>query len=242
MNTIELKAYQPKRNPELVARPVQNEFGYLVTGQGKEGVFELLSEAEKKKLPFVVQNDTAVKLTDGMIMHLDSPKDQINWEWLKKHPYITMTKLATPPKDAAFYVFDPTKNAVERSSREKRRNKVMAQVYDLSETELRALAGALGIGTGSGLLIEQLETYVSDRVNADIASVEKLLGRRELIAAKFLYFQARNKSIIVKSNGWIKYGEDLRMGVTDDEAVEFMLLPENEEVVLAIRQSLNAPD
>jgi len=238
MNVIILKAYKPHKNPEVVLRPAEDASGNLFTGQGKSGFFNLLTETEKKRLPYLVTPATSVKLTDGTILNVENnEKDKINWEWMKKHPYITERKEEHPSPNAVFYVYDPQKNASERVSRERRRTMILAKIYGLSETDQRNLAGGLGLGDSSGLNIDQVMSFISDKVETDVTLVETLTNRKDLLSAKNLFYKAKQKNIIIKENGWFKYG-DHRLGTTEDMTVENMLDPANAEIVLAVRAGL----
>lgn len=243
-----IRAYNPSKNPESRICPIRDESGNTLTGQGKSGYYEALTEAEFRgleKTGILVTPETSKKIHNDFVLDLDSRTGAATWGWMQHHPYIDKQREDERTKSlrSIFYVHDEQREAELHVSKTKKNTLVLAAIYKMTLTEKRDLFTALGLGDSSTLSDELLEVALERKANSSLNTVIEVLEKREETGAKdtnarSLYHDAVNYRVIeTQASGVVTFGgaNGLHLGRTEDEIVNFFLIPANGETVVAIQ-------
>lgn len=243
---IVFRAFDTKKQQPATLRPLQDKSGRLYTGQGSTGYYELLTEAEKKALPFVVDPFTKVIITDGFVMDpKNNPVDAINWKWVQKHPYVVLNKeKKSSSRDAVFYVQNLKKEAEQRVTSTKLRDKARYLVqFDLSVEKLRYTAKVLGHANPESFGEDEIRDYLLQFCETAPEAVISASSMEDSAKSEaiILFNDLKKWRLISKHRGgWRFGGEDGPfVGVNDEKVIEFLQNPEKQDTVAAMKAELD---
>jgi len=242
-DVIVFRAYDSKRQNPVKLSPLEDASGRLFTGQGKYGYLELLSEEEKKTLPYIVTNDTILSLESGDVLDMKNPIDAINWEWVKKHPYVALDEEeGKSSRDAVLYVDNPERKAEVHVTKDKQITLAKAKIYAVSNSKKTLLAKALGNPGADSFSVNILEEWLIEKAELMPTIVTKYLEEKNKDSLAMLAFVEEIKlfSMLTRFAGTWKYGgrDGLILGTTEEEVVDFLLDKKNEENLFIIQEKL----
>ena len=242
-NQIVLRAYNSKRLTPVKLSPLEDRTGKLYTGQGKYGYFELISEEEKKKLPYIVTRETVVSIENGDVLNLDDPITAENWKWMQKHPYIALDQEdGLSSRDAVFYVDNPERKAEIHITRDKRVTMAKAKVYAASLNKKIQLAHALGNPGAKAMSVSLLEEWLINKAEETPDTIVKLLDKdaSARLTAMTLFEDMKRYSMAIRKAGTWRFGDDngIPLGNDDEEVILFLLDEKNNEQVYLIQEQL----
>lgn len=245
MEKIVFKPYNIKRTLPIVVGPLPDKTGKLYTGQGKYGYLELLTKEERDTMPYIIDENTRIRIEPGKILYLNDPIDAANWAWMQKHPYISLEKEKdSSNRDAVFYVDRPEAEAKEKVTRSKKVVTVKYKIQvELSLAEKVKVASSLGFPGAEHADANILESWLLSQVDEFPDTVEKLIDpkNKESMEAQAMFHDFLRLGILKKvRGGHYKFGgpEGESLGHTEEMAINFMLDPANKDVVLAMRSQL----
>ena len=242
-NLIVFRAYNSKRQNPVKLSPLEDKSGRLYTGQGKYGYYELLSEEEKKTLPFVIDHETVVSLESGDTLNLENPVDAANWEWIKKHPYIALDEeTGRSSRDAVLYVDNPERKAEIHVSKDKKVTMAKAKIYAASNARKVLLAKALanpGADSMQATILEEWLITIAEKSPNIINGYLDDKKKEELEIRAFIE-ELKLYSLLIRFAGTWKYGgsDGIIVGNDNDECVSYVLDKKNEENVFVMREKL----
>jgi len=242
-NLIVFKAYSKKRQTPVKLSPLEDKTGKLFTGQGKYGYFELLTEEEKRALPYIVTHDTIVSLLPGDSLNLSDPVDSINWEWVKKHPYIALDEeTGLSSRDAVLFVEDLERSAELAVRKDKTVTIAKAKIYSASNARKILLAKALGNVAADSLSTAMLEEYLIEKAILSPAIIVKYLDEKNksLVEAKAFIEELKLNNLLIRYAGSWKYGgkDGVTVGSTDENTIEYIGDKKNAEQVFIMKERL----
>lgn len=242
---IVLRAYDSKRQTPIKVSPLEDRSGRLFTGQGKFGYYELLTEEEKKELPYIIKNNTVITLESGTTLDLkDNPIDKANWKWISKHPYVAIDEeLGRGNKDAVLFVDNPERSAEIHISKDKKITMAKAKIYGASSTKKVQLATALGHPGAASLSGNLLEDWLITKAEDMPEPITKLLdtNKSKHVEALVLFEELKHFDLLIKHAGTWRFGgrDGLSVGQGGDDVSEFLRDKKNEEQVYIMSQQLN---
>lgn len=262
---ILIKAFRPKTQLPVKCSPCEDMTGKLFTGQGKHGYYETLTEEEKRNLHLVVTNNTVMIITHDMVLRVadrdekgntkDEPGvdydiiDDIHWQWLKRHPYLAMTR-KDRNRDTSFYVENLEIEAEHDLKVSKPITKARYLIeYEASASQLITAAKALGYPAPESQKVSVLQKWLREYAETDsgrlVEAVLKVLSpdNNAFTNAKVLFEDLKKAGIVAKHAGNVwKYGGDRGtfLGRSESAVVDYIMDNENKENVLAMKDSLKS--
>jgi len=243
---IVLRALKTKTQQGLKARPCEDYTGHVYTGQGPTGHYETLSEELKKELSYIITPRTEVVLSDGKVFDLDNnPIDVANWKWLRRHPYIAMSKRqCEASRDARFYVDDPKQEAERRvvTSRAKDKARYIIQ-YTASRDQLVKAAFLLGNLGADQMELSVLQDTLLQHADTMAAITLDALepSNAERTNAKLLLVDLIKRRLVQRGDGgFFRFGgaSGMSLGHTEEVVIDFMLDDKNAEAVQMMESAL----
>jgi hypothetical protein len=242
--TITFCAFRPRTQQAVTCRPLQDKSGKLYTGQGVYGYYELLTEDDKRKLPFIFDYETSVVVEEGKVLNLSDPYDAALWKWLKKHPYIALDKSLTgSSRDKVFYVANERKEAKERIDKSAKIDEARPAVRKLSQQDQVRVAKALGLEGAAGFSPEQVLDWLLNKATTSPETVLSTIdpANKAKTNAKVFVKDIVKWNVIERGRDGVFYfgGKDgINLGHTEDMVVDYLISPENAERVKAMRAML----
>lgn len=241
-----IKALNTKDQLPCKARPCEDATGRIFTGQGPTGHYETLSNEDKERLSFIITPDSEITLSNDKVIDLDkNPIDQVNWVWLRKHPYLALSKeKAARSRDARFYIEDAVAEAANRVSSAKVRDRIRYQIQEtLSKEDLIKTASLLGNLGADGMSVTALQDYLLLLADSSPDLVAKAInpGNPEETNAKLLLMELTKYKLIQRGDGGqFRFGGDKGMilGHTPELVVSWLMDGKNSETVQMMRNNL----
>jgi hypothetical protein len=238
---ITICAYKPKTQLPVVCRPMMDKSGKLFTGQGQFGYYELLTEEEKRKLPFIFDYETSIVLEDGKTFNMNDPYDRGVWKWLRKHPYLALDRAAGEGnRDAVFYMANAVKEAKERVDKTARIDEARPAVRKLSHNDQIRVAKALGLDGALGFTPDQILDWLLNKASSDPETVLATIdpGNKVRVNAKVALKDFIKYGVIARmKDGAFYFGgeEGVNLGHTEEMVVDYMIDPANSERVKGMK-------
>lgn len=235
-------AFRPRTQQSVTCRPTLDKSGKLYTGQGSHGFYELLTEEDKRKLPFIFDYGTSIVIEEGKVLDLEDPYDAAVWKWLQKHPYIALDK-SIVNRDAVYYVANEIKEAKERIDKSAKVDEARPAVRKLSQADQVRVAKALGLDGAAGFSPEQVLDWLLNKCNSNPETVLNAIdpANKAKVNAKVFVKDIVKWGVIERARDGVFYfgGQDgVSLGHTEDMVVDYLLNPENAERVKAMRGML----
>lgn len=237
-------AFRPRTQQAVTCRPLQDKSGKLWTGQGTYGYYELLTDEDRKKLPFIFDAETKVVIEEGKTLNLSDPYDAAVWKWLKKHPYIALDKsLGANNRDKVFYVANERKEAKERIDKSAKIDEARPAVRKLSQQDQVRVAKALGLESAAVFSPEQILDWLLNKATTQPEAVLSAIdpaNKAKVNAAIFVKEIIKWKVIERLRDGSYYLGgaDGVSLGHSDDMVVNYLLDPQNAERVKAMKAML----
>lgn len=231
----------------VILRPCFDSTGRVYTGQGPTGHYETLSEEDKRSMNYVITPETTVVLTHDKVISWLNPIDRANWKWVRRHPYLALTKeKADSSRDAVFFVHNPVAEASRRVVASKVRDKARYIIqYEANRDVLVRACKVLGHLGADTLLDSQLQDYLLQQADApgmaqmvlDAVSREE----SELVKAKILLSELQKYRLVQRGDaGLFRFGGEkgAPLGHTEDMILSFMMDEKNHDTVLVMKNAL----
>lgn len=244
-DTIVLLAKHGDQLP-TVLRPCQDKTGRVFTGQGPTGHWETMSEEDKRQ-SYVITPETSVVLTNERVIDWNNPVDRANWVWMRRHPYIAMSKeQMRSSRDAVFYVQNQVAEATARVQASKIRDKARYVVqYDSNRDSLLRAAKVLGHIGADSLTDTMLQDYLLQQ--ADFPGMAQMVleavttENSELVNSKVLFTELQKYRLVQRGDaGLFRFGGEkgAPLGHTEETVLEFMMDVKNADTVLMMKNAL----
>jgi hypothetical protein len=242
-NLIVFRAYNSKRQMPIKLSPLEDKTGKLFTGQGKYGYYDLLTEEEKRNLPYVVNHETVITIKTGDILNLKDPVDATNWEWIKKHPYIALDEEeGRGSRDVVMYIDNPEKKAEMHVVKDKKITMAKAKIYSASNAKKTQLCKALGNPGADTLSINMLEDWLILQAETMYEQITKLLDdkNKTLLNYKIFIEELKQHNLIINHIGVWKYGgkDGVVMGSDEDEIIKYLSDKKNQDEVFIMKEKI----
>lgn len=244
MDKIVFRAYDKRRQQPVKVSPLYHrDKGGIYTGQGEYGIYELLTEEEKKKLPYLVTPSTVVSIHDGKAFDLNKPADKINWEWVQYHPYIALDReKGHSSRDVAFYVENKRKESSERINRDKLMTKAKMALYDASLADQKLVAKAYGMVSPDSFSEEEIQAFILNVIESSPGSVVDAFspgekGRVHIMA--MLKDLLRHRVVVLAKGSYFHQSPSgVFLGKTEQAVVDFFNDPENSSLLDSMEEQL----
>lgn len=231
----------------VTLRPCFDSTGRVYTGQGPTGHYETLSEEDKRSMNFVITPETTVVLTPDKVINWQNPVDRANWKWVRRHPYLALTReKADSSRDAVFYVDNPVAEASRRVIASKVRDKARYIIqYEANRDVLVRACKVLGHMGADTLLDSQLQDHLLQQ--ADIPGMAQMVldavsaQESELVKAKILLSELQKYRLVQRGDGGLfRFGGEkgAPLGHTEDTILSFMMNEKNHDTVLMMKNAL----
>lgn len=245
---IVFKAYDQNIKRPVKCSPAEDETGKLFTGQGPDGYFESLSEADKHRMAYVVNHFTVLSINDGKALKPSSQVDKENWRWLQFHPYISLTKEKKGPaaSKAAYYVENKRVEAERRVTASKDKDKARYLIqFELSYEKQLNVAKVIGHPSPEGFSPLELQDYLLSQTETIAPAILQAADPKnsEESGVKIAFHDLMKWKVIEKfKGGTIRFGgaDGTFLGHNEPKVMEFLRNKDNEETVAAILAQLDA--
>lgn len=239
---IQIAAFRPKTQLPVTCRPLPDRTGKHWTGQGEHGYYELLSAKEKETLRFIITPDTTFVLEDGKVLKEDDMFDVANWQWLQRHPYLTLDK-EKKTSDVVYYVVNPQKEAKAYVDNTAKQDEARPAVRRLSESDRQRVAQALGLNGAHTFAPEQLLQWLLQRATSTPEAVLDTIDpkNRARVSARIFFDNAVRWGIIKREKDGVFYfggPNGATVGHSDEVAITYLIDPKNVERVKAMKAML----
>lgn len=242
---ITFAAFSPKTQLPVTLRPCNDKTGKLYTGQGQYGYFENLTEEEKKSLIIVIDHATQAVIEDGTVLDLDNPIDAANWKWIQRHPYVCMDKAVkkSSNRDAVYYIVNAQKEAQLYVDTTAGTDEARPAIRKLSLTDQTKVAKVLGLHASETFPPAQLLSWLLQECNTRPGAVLEAINPENArkVNAKIFFDEALRWGIIARGkDGNLYYGGEkgVVVGINEQQAIEFLLSPENAERTRAMKAAV----
>lgn len=244
---ITFAAFNPKTQLPVTLRPCNDKTGRLYTGQGQHEHFENLTEEEKKNLVVIIDHHTTVVIEDGLVIDLDNPIDAANWKWIQRHSYICLDKAQkkSSSRDAVFYIVNAQKEARLYIDTTEKIDLARPAVRKLSLTDQAKVAQVLGLHASETFPPDQLLAWLLQECNTRPGAVLDAINpdNARRVNAKIFFDNALRWGIIERGkDGNLYYGGEkgVVVGVNEDQAIDYLIAPENAERARAMKAAVAA--
>jgi hypothetical protein len=210
--------------------PLEKNTQRIYTGQGN------LNEEQKRNLSVVVTHDTVVAINDGHVFDLSDEVQAIHWKWVQKHSYIAESLEAAQNNPyALFYVEDLDVDMDKKSDKRDLIFRAMDFLKKATESKKREIMRLIGTDA-KFFTYRQVTDHLEDRAFTNPAEILNAAGDRNYHGKLLLYRLIDGKMVTV-NRGVYKYG-DIVMGVSEEQALEFMKDGKNIPLIEAMRKNL----
>lgn len=244
---IVFRAYNNKFQQPVKAMPAEDETGKLFTGQGTDGYFESLSEADKHKMAFVIDNFTTVTISDGKTLKPGNLIDRENWRWVQFSPYICLDRAKGASSRSAVYYVENRKAEAERrisTTRDRDRARYLLQ-FDLSYEAQLKVAKVIGHPGPEGFSPIELQDYLLTQAETIPSAILQAADPKnaEESGVKIAFHDLLKWRIVEKHRGGVfRFGgpDGIFLGHNEGAVMEYLKNSKNEETVAAILSELEA--
>lgn len=225
------------------------------TGQGKKGYYESLTPEEIKALgeSRVITPTTTITLNPNDVWDLeDNEIQKANFEWVIRHPYVAIDReeLARKPK-ARFFVMNELRDSEVRLKNSELEDEMRYKIRQESEAMVSKISRVLGNPAYLNHSKDQLVDFIFAKFKDGKESVMNLkLAKRMLdkknraeFEARLLFQDLRQYGLIRKAGSLWGYGRSTDeaptpLGSNIEDAIAFMLNPDNGELINMMRATL----
>jgi hypothetical protein len=198
-----------------------------------------LSEDDKKKLDFWVDEDSKLTITNNIQFNLDDEVDKANWNWVKHCPAIaeSFDKAQRSGRDVLFYVH----NEDAQAKKELTADDLLFQALDLIKKDrddmLEGRARVMGFNMDGDSKLA-IRTFLN-KMAKDPKTVLKIIEayNSQSVGLQLMFLRATDKKVINISNGVFMYGTT-PLGPTEDTAIKTLSDPANRELVTQLESEL----
>lgn len=242
---VVFRAFNNKNPQPVKLSPCEDETGKLFTGQGQDGYFESLSQADLHKMSFVIDHSTKIAINDGKVLKPTNMADRENWRWIQLHPYIVINReQGSSSRMAVFYVENRKAEAAKRVALSKLRDKARYLIqYELSYEKQLKVARTIGHPAPEGFSPMELTDYLLTQSEAIAPAILKAAdpANDEQSGVKIALHELIRWKIIDKYRGGVyRFGgpEGVFVGHNEEKCMEYLTKQENQETVAAILAQL----
>jgi len=188
-----------------------------------------LSEDDKKKLDFWVDEKSKMVLKDGITFNLSNPIDKANWEWIRycKQVAASVDDLLHSP-EAMFYVHIEGREAKQKNSRSIAKFEAQKFVIDDAMENYASRCLLLGMDF-EGESPEVMREFLLEKAMETPEDVKRIYTSKNL-SIHLLYLTAKKKSLIKESRGVMMYDHHI-LGVNDEAAIAYLQDPDSKGIV-----------
>jgi hypothetical protein len=202
-----------------------------------------LSEDQKRRVSYVVDENTSVILEPGFQLNLNDIVHAINWGWLKHCPTLGLSEDDMLNKASCYYyVYDAVQESKQKLTRSELVYEAMGFVKNLSDTKLSHYARLLGERMESMEPIAIRQYLYSLAEHQDIAKIKSILALKSDpdIEIKRKINQLVDKGFIKVINGNLYKFHDVELGKGVEEVVSFYKSsnPLNKDIVINLNKAL----
>lgn len=230
----------PKCKDTVVAR--QDRSGYI-TGLTKEEEKELeeaifLAPGTLSRFSEYWQ-DYAVFLTEkGLMLDTESPKDLIDYKLLLMSEKVanSVNEQVHFPK-ARYVIYDILEDAKKENEFNKIKKKAFAEFNKLSIPEMKNILKLFGnsVDNSTDEIVENTLMNIVETKPSEFLKTANV----EDFSIRLLIEELLHKNILRKVGTRYEYGQDV-LGHTLDKAIEFLKDPLNQELVIVLKENLEA--
>lgn len=224
---------EPKRNPA-------NDWFYgvdKISEEEKKNTTDIYVDPLNKEHPL-----SSYELEHKKQMDLSKLEDRLILKWLLECDHVlglSYDEKKNSPT-AKFYIYNEILDTSNRVSKLELKDKAVAMLNDIPETELNSIARLMGMHLGGRSkkeiylvlreLFEEPKTWY-DRVEQFIKVVHD--PRRKY---KLFIFHAMDRGVINQNDKGSYYWEDIFLGYTLDEVIAFFRQAENKQLLMQISE------
>ena len=198
-----------------------------------------LSEEQKRKMDFFVDEDSVYILTNGATFDLDDKVGRMNWDWIQWCKEIAEDFAACQKSPGALLYID---NEIREASKSLGESdmilKAMTYVNTDKPANLKARVRLLGMNMeeDSDLSVKNYMMNMAKKIE----TAQKVINVFENndLGVQLLFLQARDKGIVKKQNGAFLFG-DMVLGISEESVLEFLKDVANKSVVDQISKEAN---
>jgi len=219
---ITLKAVFNKSSKHAVQPAKDNSTGWYA------GV-PRLSEEERKKNSYNVDEKSKIILQDGYQFDLTTEVGQKNWQWVKHLKEVAMSfEDAQKSPQAMFYVYLPGREARDANVSDNLIFKAMKYIMEDSPVNYEDRALILGSDL-SGENPETIKKFLLDTAKSKPHLIISSYTAKNL-GIQLTYLYAKKSNIISDVDGVVMFGSNI-LGVDDNGAITYLQMKENEETL-----------
>lgn len=242
---ITFYAFSKNQMPVTIRPMVWSKNGLLYTGQGKHGFYELLTEEERRSLPFLFTPETAFVLQDRKTLDLDNnPYEAALWKWVQHSPYISPSREYFS-SEARFFIYSPKRDAEIYVKSTEEVDNARYNIRNISYEKLSKICEALGLYRADTYTHTQLLDWAlheaTDPKKAKLFNL--LMGEHAEARLNAMVFMERllKNNILTKDHTGYYYGTKEAgkfLGLTKDEVIDYMLDKNNVGEVKVMKVTL----
>lgn len=221
--------------------PVLGKDGRVKTGTTLEEYKDLMEKdplAESKTYKDYFTSAYVKIGIGGKELDLSVPKDLLTFNWLKHHPEVCTDKRTLNPAHHTLIMIDKETEAEDKLSVTEFKMKAYTYLNEMDEEAIKEFLYLYGRNNSDtsykvakSLLADHIESNPSKftKLYEDVAREYKINFRRFLIS-----------NIIEKRGGVYYYGEDVSLGSTPEQVVEYFKSPQNQDLYINLLQLLES--
>lgn len=196
------------------------------------GINTNIPDIKKLEMGYVPDEESKVKLTDGLVIDLNTDAWKKDWEWMQHCIEIsdTFAKGQETP-GAYFYIYRPGVEAAKNVAEAEDKVKLLNYILTDSAENLYNRVSILGMSMGDSM-ISDVKEYLLGLVETEPAKIKAVYESRTF-SLELLLMHALQKKTISRKNGVYTFGE-LLLGVEKTAVISFFANPKNASTTRAI--------
>lgn len=198
-----------------------------------------LSDDQKKKMDFYVDENSTATLQNGVTFDLDDKVGRMQWDWIQWCPIIAEDFAACQRSPRALFYIDNEEREAQKGLSEaetilKAMNYVQTDKPQNWKTRVRLLG--LNMDEDPDLTIKNYLMKMARKLDTAY-KVINVYENNEL-GVQLLFLQARDKGIIEQKNGAFLFGSTV-LGISEDTVIKYLQDPANSTVIEQISKETN---
>jgi hypothetical protein len=196
------------------------------------------SEEDKRKLVYWAEPTSKCVIKDGQGFDLNRESDRVTWEWVKHASCICKTKEQVQHTPGAeFYIHLENQEAKQNVSRYELKFKANEYIIKDNSVNYPMRVELLGVNMDhdSPIIIKEFLMEMADKHPEKIISV---YNSRDISARLLLLKGLKKKVIFIADGGLYTYGSNV-LGTTERSAINWLMSPENKEIVKVLESEIS---
>lgn len=228
-------------------RRVDSQGNMILSDADRNDTVTLSDGTKMPLLQYLIPENKEFKVQDGQEFDLTKVEDLAEWEAIKNAPLIASNRYeknpdgtykidgniydkSTHPRNGAaeLYVDIPGIETEARVSKAEKVYNASKYIFESSQEQRLKITRAMGKHM-QNMPPSDITEYLIEVAKRNPDRIIKLYEDKK-VSYRLLFMDAKDKRVIVLKNGFYIYGEDINLGASDNNAVDWLTDPKNKKI------------